>query len=379
MIQTFFRLNHTKVLFILVAILFAGCSNTATQEKDILSPELQEESMNEDLSTINQEEHNDESYSVIDQEESNNENLSIINKESLDIQPYTFTYKEQEFEIIPLYAEFLAYITRAREAKIDDWVAIYKEEVEDAFQRSAWGYVKSSVPVNPNNDVFTPSYRLDQLEESVLTLIEQHDHLNTLIAEALQKSAELLPKEHRTKVYVLPSIPEIYEGMKFAKGVGGITYDTQIVVVQIEPKTLAEEILQFLVAHEYHHLVYHVFSFQKYRPYTFLESIVIEGKAEAFASLVYPEIIPPGLKPLPNERHVWETMKRAMDPESTFSINFTYGNRALNIPPMSDYNIGYQIMQDFIKNNPDVSIEEWTDMRADEILELSQFEKRFTE
>lgn len=363
-----------------LCILFLlGCSNNTSQNEKISSPELQTEGMTNDSTSPPDSQDGNTNDNTPDQENhpSISEDTARQLQEIPDIQPYTFTYNEQEFEIIPLYSELLEYITLAREAKIDDWDAIYQETVEDAFQRSAWGYVKAALPVNPKNDVFTPSYRLDQLEESVHTLIDKMEYINKLIEEALKKSADLLPNS-KTKVYVIPSNPENYVVMEMIQGVTGLAYDTQVFIIQIEPKVFKESALQFIVAHEYHHTAYFARLYKNYSSYNFLESILIEGKADTFATMVYPDINPPlGKAPLENEEHVWSVMKKVMDPESTLHINFSFGNRAMDIPPLSDYSIGYQIMQDFLKNNPEVSIEEWTEMKAADILELSRFEERF--
>ncbi|MCG1023231.1 DUF2268 domain-containing putative Zn-dependent protease [Sutcliffiella horikoshii] len=51
------------------------------------------------------------------------------------------------------------------------------------------------------------------------------------------------------------------------------------------------------------------------------------------------------------------------------------GRPSSGIPKWSNYRIGYRIMGDFLENNPGVTLEEWTKMRAEEILELSGFEE----
>jgi hypothetical protein len=39
--------------------------------------------------------------------------------------------------------------------------------------------------------------------------------------------------------------------------------------------------------------------------------------------------------------------------------------------------MGYRIMQEFVKNNPEDSLMEWTDMEPDEILSKSKYEEKF--
>lgn len=47
--------------------------------------------------------------------------------------------------------------------------------------------------------------------------------------------------------------------------------------------------------------------------------------------------------------------------------DFFYGNRRKGILPWTNYKIGYQIMENFLIENPDISIEEWTRMPAKDI------------
>lgn len=340
------KIGRLKIFpFLLALLIMCACSNNTIHEQDHLLS-------NQD-----------------------NENISNDPNVSIDIQPYTFTYHEQEFEIIPLYAELLTYIAQAKESSKANWDALYKVNVEDVFQNNAWGYLKTLYG-DPSNPMFVPSYSLDKLEELVYLLIEQHDHIQHLIVDALQKSTELLPNK-KTRVFLIPSNPEVSRDMESVHGVTGYAYDTQNFVILLEPKVFDEAYLQYMIAHEYHHTVYISTLHRHSRTNDYIHQLLLEGRADAFAHIIYPDVVHLGIIPLDNEQYVWENMKKTMDPDSTISIDFRKGNSAMNIPPDSNYRIGFQIMQDFIKYHPDVTIEEWTNMRASEIFELSKFEERF--
>ncbi|MBR7554513.1 DUF2268 domain-containing putative Zn-dependent protease [Allobacillus sp. GCM10007491] len=69
---------------------------------------------------------------------------------------------------------------------------------------------------------------------------------------------------------------------------------------------------------------------------------------------------------------IWEWTKERRDTfNETDLAELRNGNR--DIPSWSDYRIGFHIMQEFLKNNPNVSIEEWTFMDSDEIIKKSRF------
>lgn len=83
----FFQLGF----FIPCLFIIIGCSNDALREETIIPQEPQPEITDHD--------------NIADK------------KETIDIQPYTFTYQEQEFEIIPFYKEILEFIELARKAR----------------------------------------------------------------------------------------------------------------------------------------------------------------------------------------------------------------------------------------------------------------------
>lgn len=163
------------------------------------------------------------------------------------------------------------------------------------------------------------------------------------------------------------------------EGVGGLAYINTILIF-IDPMNYSEDILSYMVAHEYHHTMYFELSYRHNNK--FLGSIITEGQADTFAEIVYPETKAPWTEALTQdkEKFVWNTMVDLLNKSIAIvnvTADFVSGDYNLGIPLWSNYKIGYQIMQDFIKNNPDVSIEEWTKMWATDILELSRFEERF--
>jgi len=117
--------------------------------------------------------------------------------------------------------------------------------------------------------------------------------------------------------------------------------------------------LQFRTAHEY----YSVLEGFGTNGNTLLDYLVDEGRAGAFAAMVYPEFTSPWLLPEVNQTEL-RLMKDNL--YNTDIEDFMFKNYS--------YTIGCQIVQAFLEKNPDVSIEEWTAMPADEILRKSKFD-----
>jgi uncharacterized protein YjaZ len=64
---------------------------------------------------------------------------------------------------------------------------------------------------------------------------------------------------------------------------------------------------------------------------------------------------------------------------SNIISEYHHGNAYKGIPQWANYKIGFQIMQDFLKNNPEMSIEGWTQLDGDEVLAKSKYENRLKE
>jgi uncharacterized protein YjaZ len=279
------------------------------------------------------------------------------------VNSYQFSYEGQNFEIIPFYEEVLEYTSRMKGNILElDQEAIYMESVLEPFNE------KSSLDITLDNSLFlSPSLRIEQLEENTNRLLENQEKINLWIEEAILESVELLPSKD-TKIHIFPANPEDWFFIE-ANGVGGAAFSDNGFILFIDP-TFSEDALKFTVAHEYHHIV------TEQNLNNILDYIIIEGKADSFASIVYPEISSPWATPLSEdeEANVLEILRKNINSaDMNAYYKFQGGNPAQGIPMWSNYKIGYQIMKSFSENNPDISIEEWTNLDAKEIVKRSKY------
>lgn len=379
MMTNFFRLRKALALVVLslsLTLVLIACSNNTIRDENDSSLELQTESVtgNSDTPQDSQGENtNDLDLTPLDEDYSSIEEDTTLHLQDIPvIQPYTFTYQEQEFEIIPFYEEILEFIKLAREGSTESLEKLYADTVLVPLRMSSgWSF--------DYHTLLTPTSHLDKLEEYTHQLIHNADQINETIIDAIKKSADVLSGESKKRIYLFPFHPDQDYNSTLNEGVGGFA-STNTILIFINPLNYSEEMLKYIAAHEYHHTIHFEMTFRT-NP-TLLESMIIEGKADTFAEMIYPETEAPWTVALTpdKEEYVWSIMVDLLDKSRTIaklSVDFFNGDPYLGIPYWSDYKIGYQIMQDFIKNNPDVSIEEWTQMNAVEILELSLFEERF--
>lgn len=275
--------------------------------------------------------------------------------------PVVFNYHEQEFKIINYYQESLNFLGNAKKEP-NNLDVLYRQSVIEELKNNGFGYDELS------DWMFTTPTDLEALKESVNTLIDKQVLLNESIKEALVDSANLLPGGNKT-VHILPARPEFFLHDRY---VLGVVWNENSILIVINPSFLEEE-LKYTIAHEYHHTFYN--ETVKNRPYDLLENIIVEGKATMFQKMIYPDMEVPGISTFSTQDDkVWNIfMDNLESTDLELRDDFRLGNQRKGIPPWSTYNIGYQVMESLLEENPNLSIEEWTQISSKDILEKSKF------
>lgn len=288
------------------------------------------------------------------------------NNTSVEITHH-FSYKGQEFKIISFFDEVLEYTRIISENPELEKNSIYTEYVLVPFKE------ESSINDITLGDPLSPSWEIEQLEKNMNELLENQEQINKWIEEAILKSAELLPGED-TNIYIFPVNPEEWHLINTGGGLSGMTFSESDFLLMIDP-SVSEETIKYAVAHEYHHTV-NVLHNSVPIEYNILDLTIQEGKADSFASIVYPETPVIWKEPLSNDEEAKVLEELSVNGESMDFIIYdklVYGNSRKDIPRFSNYKIGYQITGSFIENNSDISILEWTKKSAKEILKGSKY------
>ncbi len=292
-----------------------------------------------------------------------------------NLEPIIFKYNENEYKIVNFYQEFSQYIKEA-ENHPDNLDTLYIDTVLEPFTKSVFGEDYGEF-ISKQWGFGTPT-RPKILEEYLLYLNENNNKINDLIIDALKKSTDELSSEDDKVVYILLASPDDVTKMKWLKGVTGMTWDQNVITIQIAPPFLDEDILKFVVAHEYQHAVF----FEKNEigtNATVLEEVMLEGKADTFAQIMYPEVVTPwnDFSTKSQEENTWSYLEKNLNSiNASIKDDLFYGNSSKGILDTSNYKMGNKIMDSFIQENPSISIEEWTEMSADEILEKSKYEAK---
>ena len=271
------------------------------------------------------------------------------------------------FEVIITYDRFGEYIDKSKDYK-GDMDILYKETIYDPIYKAfisggeysnlAKGYIGGTI-----REIDDMEYKLKLLKK---------EKVEEIVEEALRKSNDLLNGVDTT-VYIFPNTSEYSYLTKDLGGVVGVTAGSGKILLLVDPLNEQwKNVLSYTVAHEYHHSVW------TSRKYEFegniLANLVFEGKADSFANKVFPDLEVPWVSSIEpgKEKAVWNSIKNQLssdDSELFQKLMFGGGD----FQRWSGYTIGYHIVQDFLKNNSDYSIEEWTKLSSTELLNKSGY------
>ena len=306
-------------------------------------------------------------------------NLSACNSTNGNIQNKTVTFSQanQQFSIVPFYLNMPRYVKKAKEnrAQIN---RIYKTYVYDPI----WDDFASKGECSfLAKNIKYPITDLDGLNTEIKVL--SNSGVEGIVKEALLKVSKVLPGPNTTvylqvidpsyKKMISPNAQKILD-----MGMRADTYGTGRIFISIDPTSENwKNMLPRIVAHEYHHSVWISRNFETIH-FSLLDCLILEGRAEGFADLLYPNIEAPWPDFLDKEKEhrVWQHMRNVLhSKDEQLILKMFIGDK--EIPFLSVYSMGYKIMQEFLKNNPAVSLMEWTDMKPNEILSKSKYEEKF--
>lgn len=271
--------------------------------------------------------------------------------------------REPEFSVVFCEEQLREYIRRAR-ADEDNWDTLYREIVLEPIQQELRD--RDSI-INLDN-YHQPIPNLNALEDAIDLFMAMD--ITGVVEDALTRCNDFIQGVD-TVVYILIDDPDdilARDMLKGAHGVSGLSCSTIVLAINPTAEGLLE-MLPYTVAHEYHHVN---LGRRNYWGGELLDVLLMEGRADSFANLVFPGRDVPWTSSLSPEyeKIIWQDrVKGHLD-----STDLEYVHSVTKDEYWSGYVIGYHIVQAFIGNNPEVSVDQWTKMGAAELYEKSGYE-----
>ncbi len=207
-----------------------------------------------------------------------------------------------------------------------------------------------------------------ELLDKIENLMKQQDDITKIIKKNYIASHKILPKKKST-IIVAPVNPESSFDLQSMKGVSGAAYKDAFILYL--DTNYDKDVLAYSTAHEYHHLV--LMDTPDFSLNTTLDSVIVEGKADAFADRIVKGVSIPW-----NVEMDEATKKHVVHLVNNYEVSqldFVVGNEQKEIPRWSNYMLGRDILNHYFESHPDQSIAEWTYTDQADILKGYKYQK----
>ncbi len=207
-----------------------------------------------------------------------------------------------------------------------------------------------------------------ELLDKIENLMKQQDDITKIIKKNYIASHKILPKKKST-IIVAPVNPESSFDLQSMKGVSGAAYKDAFILYL--DTNYDKDVLAYSTAHEYHHLV--LMDTPDFSLNTTLDSVIVEGKADAFADRIVKGVSIPW-----NVEMDEATKKHVVHLVNNYEVSqldFVVGNEQKEIPRWSNYMLGRDILNHYFESHPDQSIADWTYTDQADILKGYKYQK----
>jgi uncharacterized protein YjaZ len=281
---------------------------------------------------------------------------------------------EKRLRVISAYKDLGNYIKAVRSCTEPDYRQLWTEYViGPRWKEWAAGQFNEEMIRTVLDRPLTDTMRL---EESVELL--KQAQVENLVSKAYNSMDRFMPSaDMDTAICILIN----YKLEKSVRGVVGACAGRNI-LLQINPFIKDwQQYIPWVIARQYHHRLwnYEYFFIKGISSVDLLTAILKEGQADYFAKYVCPTLEPEWIRALTKEeeKRQWDIIREYLDKPclSQRYIGFFFGDKAANTPPYTGYTIGFNIIQNYMRNNPIIGFMELLEKSAAEILEGSGYEE----
>ncbi len=265
------------------------------------------------------------------------------------------------------------YVQAARMNPQSEWQRLWLEYVIEPYW-AEWAQGQFN-EIRIRKHLSEPFLNLDELNAEVQHLkvsgIEQF--VEKAYGEIIQKLPPCV-SQHVVCIYAAnPDNQWVREQGVVGEGVG------ENILLNINP--LGKDwsrLIPYVLAHEYHHAIWgnNYFGVKRKTYMDLLTGLLIDGEADSFAKMLYPEAQPGWISALtPEEETIqWARMQAYLwGNDEVVYERFFFGDSDSGTPGGTAYTIGYHIVQGYLTQHPEQSVIDLMNKEAREILAESGY------
>ena len=276
-------------------------------------------------------------------------------------------------KIVSAYQGLVNYINFAQSQPLSHWKKLWLEHaIEPYWAEWAQGQFNEA---RTREQLSKPILNLEDLAAEVDCLMKSG--IEKLIEQAYRQITQILPSPLSERIVCIYATDPENQWLR-EQGVVGTGIGDNI-LLQVNPFAKDWKLwIPYVLAHEYHHAIwgYNYFALQQKSFMDLLTGLLIDGEADAFAKLLYPELQPSWINALAPMEEVeqWKRMQAYLDGNDvTVYQRFFFGDQASGTPSNTAYTIGYHIVQAFLKRHPSQTVFDLMNKEAREILSESGY------
>ncbi len=183
---------------------------------------------------------------------------------------------------------------------------------------------------------------------------EQKLEIESVISETIEKCNEKLSIPTKNFIFVHPYLTT--EEDKFFEGVMAVAVYSCVFHLFINLNECSKKSIENTVAHELNHTIYYYHHYDDFNNYTLLDEVLLEGLAENFREQYFDSNVTKWAGALSKEEALYllKKIKNTLESRDQKVIKeFLFGNGKYE--RWTGYSVGYWLVKEFIKNNPNLS------------------------
>ena len=253
---------------------------------------------------------------------------------------------------------------------------IYNEKIHDPIVNTY--FLKCEYRYFAANYFSIPIHDTIGMHRNIVELNANKKKIDSIISLALTTDSKFL-KNDSISVYIVP-LKHYFKGISTRMGgITGETVGSKEIILTVDPEVTGwENNLKYAISHEYSHAYW-----AKIHPpidpseWVLLYSIIGEGKADSYAHIIYPGVAVPWVSALSDSAKnvLWNRIKpelKSTDINLYYSVVFGHDTSKI-YPLWGGYSIGYAIVQSALKNNSQLTPEQWMALKPEELLKMSDY------